>query len=46
MKYLVGFMLGTLFWAIVLYTVKIPECIIIDIPFEQSIEKETVRPIT
>ena len=46
MKYFVGFMLGTLFWATILYTIKIPECIIVQLPIENSIEKETLKPMT
>jgi hypothetical protein len=45
MKYLIGFLFGTLFWATVLYTIKIPECIIMyDVPELLNEKVEPVKP--
>jgi len=49
MKYLIGFLFGTLFWATVLYTIKIPECIIIyNLPelLDQKAEPVKPKPMT
>lgn len=45
MKYLIGFLFGTLFWASILYTIKIPECIIMyELPEPQDEKVESVKP--
>jgi hypothetical protein len=46
MKYLIGFLFGTVFWASILYTIKIPECIIIyEIPELLDEKVEPVKPV-